>query len=173
MGEGGKRYLRSQSKLYKERVSDIQKLILPSLKRNCPTCINCCKLYTPELSIYIANNFVGKDKVVNNDNIPTISKMLDIISIHSEHKSINISKNITLVGVSKKETLPELTYEKIRDIKDTEIYNKDLNDIYQSSYLFPNIKLKTYDIDRFKSSLDYYLSTLNDTYINNTINYDN
>ena len=56
LGEGGKRYLRSQSKLYKERVADIQKLILPSLKRNCPTCINCCKLYTPELSIYIAGS---------------------------------------------------------------------------------------------------------------------
>ena len=55
LGEEGKRYLQSQSKLYKEKVADIQKLILPSLKRNCPTCINCCKLYTPELSIYIAS----------------------------------------------------------------------------------------------------------------------
>lgn len=56
LAEDGKRYLQSQSKLYKEKIADIQELILPSLKRNCPTCINCCKLYTPELSIYIAGS---------------------------------------------------------------------------------------------------------------------
>jgi hypothetical protein len=52
LAEGGKRYLRSQSKLYKERVTDIQKLILPALKRNCPTCINCCKLLQVALDVF-------------------------------------------------------------------------------------------------------------------------
>jgi len=52
----GKRYLRNQSKTYKRSVLDIQQLILPSIQRNCPSCINCCKLETPELSIYIAGS---------------------------------------------------------------------------------------------------------------------
>ena len=52
----GKEYLRNQSKTYKRGVLDIQQLILPSVQRNCPSCINCCKLYTPELSIYIAGS---------------------------------------------------------------------------------------------------------------------
>lgn len=49
----GKKYLQNQSKTYKRTVLDIQELILPALQRNCPSCINCCKLETPELSIYI------------------------------------------------------------------------------------------------------------------------
>jgi hypothetical protein len=52
----GKKYLQNESKKYKRTVRDIQQLILPSIQRNCPTCINCCKLYTPELSIYIAGS---------------------------------------------------------------------------------------------------------------------
>jgi len=52
----GKKYLRNQSKTYKRSVLDIQQLILPSIQRSCPSCINCCKLYTPELSIYIAGS---------------------------------------------------------------------------------------------------------------------
>lgn len=52
----GKKYLKSQSKTYKRGVLNIQELILPSIQRNCPSCINCCKLYTPELSIYIAGS---------------------------------------------------------------------------------------------------------------------
>jgi hypothetical protein len=52
----GKEYLRNQSKTYKRSVLDIQQLILPSIQRNCPSCINCCKLDTPELSVYIAGS---------------------------------------------------------------------------------------------------------------------
>jgi hypothetical protein len=52
----GKKYLQNESKKYKRTVLDIQQLILPSIQRNCPSCINCCKLYTPELSIYIAGS---------------------------------------------------------------------------------------------------------------------
>jgi hypothetical protein len=49
----GKKYLQNESKKYKRAVKDIQQLILPSIQRHCPSCINCCKLDTPELSIYI------------------------------------------------------------------------------------------------------------------------
>ena len=52
----GKKYLQNESKKYKRTVLDIQQLILPSVQRNCPSCINCCKLDTPELSIYIAGS---------------------------------------------------------------------------------------------------------------------
>ena len=52
----GKKYLQKQSMKYKKALLDIQKLIIPSVQRNCPSCINCCKLDTPELSIYIAGS---------------------------------------------------------------------------------------------------------------------
>ena len=52
----GKKYLQNESKKYKRTVLSIQQLALPSIQRNCPSCINCCKLYTPELSIYIAGS---------------------------------------------------------------------------------------------------------------------
>jgi hypothetical protein len=86
LDEEGKRYLQSQSKLYKEKVANIQKLIQPSLKRNCPTCINCCKLYTPELSIYIAGTIgcfefidyllVRYDTVLPNPNLENMKNNL-------------------------------------------------------------------------------------------------
>ena len=57
-----KKYLKSKSKEYKRCLIDIQELILPSVRRICPTCkIQCCKLYTPELSIYIAGSVGGFD----------------------------------------------------------------------------------------------------------------
>ena len=56
LSEDGKKYLQAQSRLYKRKVSEIQRIILPALTNNCPTCINCCKLHTPELSIYIAGS---------------------------------------------------------------------------------------------------------------------
>ncbi len=57
LSENAKEYLRSQSREYKNILSDIQKIILPSIMSNCPTCIyNCCKLHTPELSIYVAGS---------------------------------------------------------------------------------------------------------------------
>ena len=52
----GKKYLQNQSMTYKKTLLDIQKLIVPAVQKNCPSCINCCKLYTPELSIYIAGS---------------------------------------------------------------------------------------------------------------------
>ena len=52
----GKKYLQNESKKYKRTVLNIQQLILPSIQRNCPSCVNCCKLDTPELSIYIAGS---------------------------------------------------------------------------------------------------------------------
>jgi len=56
----GKDYLRIQSKTYKKSIYDIQGIILPSIKRNCPDCENfCCKLYNPDLSIYIARSVGG------------------------------------------------------------------------------------------------------------------
>jgi len=49
-----RKYLQIQSRAYKRSILDVQEIILPSIKRICPTCdINCCKLYTPELSICI------------------------------------------------------------------------------------------------------------------------
>jgi len=80
----GKKYLRNQSKTYKRGVLDIQQLILPSVQRNCPSCINCCKLYTPELSIYIAGSLGCFDFVdyilVRSDTVlpdPNFSNMED------------------------------------------------------------------------------------------------
>ncbi|MBW1911798.1 MAG: hypothetical protein JRI43_01255 [Deltaproteobacteria bacterium] len=59
------RYLRGRSREYKQILLDIQKIILPYIKENCPTCkIVCCRLYIPELSIYIAGT-VGGFKVVD------------------------------------------------------------------------------------------------------------
>jgi len=57
LSENSKKYLKPQSREYKNVLSDIQEIILPSIKRNCPLCIyNCCKLHTPELSIYVAGS---------------------------------------------------------------------------------------------------------------------
>jgi hypothetical protein len=49
-------YLRKQSATYKKAVKEIQKLILPAVRKHCPHCRygTCCRLNTPELSIYIA-----------------------------------------------------------------------------------------------------------------------
>ena len=56
LSENGKKYLQVRSKEYKEILLDIQRVILPYIKKHCPACINCCKLHTPELSIYIAES---------------------------------------------------------------------------------------------------------------------
>jgi hypothetical protein len=49
-------YLRERSAAYKKAVKEIQKLILPAVRKHCPHCRygTCCRLNTPELSIYIA-----------------------------------------------------------------------------------------------------------------------
>jgi len=52
-----KAYLREQSAEYKKIVSDIQTIILPSVKTLCPACYpNCCRLSAPEKSVYIAGS---------------------------------------------------------------------------------------------------------------------
>jgi hypothetical protein len=60
LNEKGIKYLRSESIKYKRCLSDIQDLILPGVKKICPTCnIVCCKLHCPDLSIYIADTVGG------------------------------------------------------------------------------------------------------------------
>ncbi|MBW1915849.1 MAG: hypothetical protein JRI86_13110 [Deltaproteobacteria bacterium] len=55
LGENAKIYLKCESKKYKKIVLAIQEVIQPSVRMNCIRCeIHCCKLYVPELSIYIA-----------------------------------------------------------------------------------------------------------------------
>jgi hypothetical protein len=49
-----KAYVRRYSVQYKKHLIAIQQIILPSIKRACPTCqIQCCKLCVPEVSIYV------------------------------------------------------------------------------------------------------------------------
>lgn len=60
LNERAKKYLRSESIEYKRCLSDIQDLILPGVKKICPTCnIVCCKLHCPDLSIYTADTVGG------------------------------------------------------------------------------------------------------------------
>jgi hypothetical protein len=55
-----KEYLESKSQEYKRCLTDIQRLILPVVKKVCPTCDpHCCRLYIPERSIYIAGTVGG------------------------------------------------------------------------------------------------------------------
>lgn len=51
-------YLREQSAAYKKAVIALQELISPAVRRHCPHCTygTCCRLTTPELSIYIAGS---------------------------------------------------------------------------------------------------------------------
>jgi hypothetical protein len=52
------KYLREQSAAYKKTVLAVQELILPQIRKRCPRCPygTCCRLSTPELSIYIAGS---------------------------------------------------------------------------------------------------------------------
>jgi hypothetical protein len=57
-----KEYLENKSQEYKKCLTDIQRLILPVVKKICPTCQpHCCRLSTPERSIYIAGSIGGFD----------------------------------------------------------------------------------------------------------------
>jgi hypothetical protein len=55
---GDLKYLRKQSAAYKKAVLAVQELILPAVRKHCPQCTygTCCRLTTPELSIYIAGS---------------------------------------------------------------------------------------------------------------------
>ena len=59
-------YLREQSAAYKKAVLALQELILPAVRKHCLRCVygTCCRLSTPELSIYIAGS-VGCFTVVD------------------------------------------------------------------------------------------------------------
>lgn len=60
LSDNGIKYLKSRSRKYKQILSNIQKIILPSVKRKCSTCNpHCCHLSSPELSIYIAGSVGG------------------------------------------------------------------------------------------------------------------
>jgi hypothetical protein len=52
------KYLRKKSVAYKKAILAVQELILPAVHKHCPRCDygTCCRLYTPELSIYIAGS---------------------------------------------------------------------------------------------------------------------
>lgn len=52
------KYLREQSAAYKRAVQAVQELILPVVRKECPSCAygTCCRLHSPELSIYIAKS---------------------------------------------------------------------------------------------------------------------
>ena len=57
-----KEYLENKSQEYKKCLTDIQRLILPVVKKICPTCQpHCCRLSTHERSIYIAGSIGGFD----------------------------------------------------------------------------------------------------------------
>ena len=57
-----KKYLANKSQEYKRCLTDIQRLILPVVNKVCPTCTpHCCRLFTPERSIYIAGSVGGFD----------------------------------------------------------------------------------------------------------------
>jgi hypothetical protein len=58
-------YLRGRSAAYKQAVLALQEVILPAVRRRCPECPHgtCCRLYSPELSIYIARAVGGFDLV--------------------------------------------------------------------------------------------------------------
>lgn len=61
----GKAYLRRQSAAYKNAVLDLQKMILPVVRRICPDCAQgtCCRLQSPDLKIYIARTVGGFELV--------------------------------------------------------------------------------------------------------------
>jgi hypothetical protein len=53
-------YLESKSQEYKRCLTDIQHVIFPVVNRVCPLCDpHCCRLSTPERSIYIAGSVGG------------------------------------------------------------------------------------------------------------------
>ncbi len=60
LSDRARQYLRDESIKYKRSLKEIQALILPSVRKICPTCDKqCCRLYIPELSIYIAGTIGG------------------------------------------------------------------------------------------------------------------
>ncbi|MEJ2363932.1 MAG: hypothetical protein P8075_10240 [Deltaproteobacteria bacterium] len=51
-----KKYLQACSKAYKKESLALRKIIQPHINKNCPKCDGCCKLYDPELSIYMSDS---------------------------------------------------------------------------------------------------------------------
>jgi hypothetical protein len=58
LGPDDLKYLRERSVAYKKAVLAVQELILPAVHKHCPHCTwgTCCRLHSPELSIYIAKS---------------------------------------------------------------------------------------------------------------------
>ena len=60
LSDSARQYLKNESIRYKKSLIEIQYLILPSVSKICSACDKqCCRLYTPELSIYIAGTIGG------------------------------------------------------------------------------------------------------------------
>ncbi len=61
----GKAYLCRQSTAYRKAVLDLQRVILPAIRRICPVCPHgtCCRLQSSDLSIYIARSVGGFELV--------------------------------------------------------------------------------------------------------------
>jgi hypothetical protein len=58
-------YLREQSTAYKRAILAVQDLILPAVRKHCPSCATtCCRLSAPELAIYVART-VGCFRLVD------------------------------------------------------------------------------------------------------------
>ena len=55
LSESARENLKRHSAEYKQYLRNVQELILPAVRENCPVCeVGCCKLHAPELRIYIA-----------------------------------------------------------------------------------------------------------------------
>ncbi len=60
LSDKAREYLEDKSREYKRCLTNIQRLILPVVEKVCPTCEpHCCRLSTPERSIYIAGSVGG------------------------------------------------------------------------------------------------------------------
>lgn len=133
------------------------------------------KDYGDDAAINVANIFVGKDKNISNDNINILSTLLDSIAIDNIPKIKSATNTISLIGKSYNNRITSVELEKINNLEDNgelEIYNSDLNGIYDNSFIFSSIKKNT-GLDRFLNSLNYYLNIENYTFLQDDINYDN
>jgi hypothetical protein len=134
------------------------------------------KDYGDSAAINIANLFVGKNVSISNSNIGILSTMLDEIAITNNFKSQSLTKQISVIGNSKKETELNLFTEKVIKVIDTgmlEIYNSDLNGIYKSSYVFKGIAEPPSVYDRFTDVMTSFVFYYNDKMKDNIIKTDN
>jgi hypothetical protein len=135
--------------------------------------------YGENLAIGIANKFVGKEKVISNNNIEILSNIIDELAIENSPKSKSLTKNLSLRGVSNRYTPLEISYEKVSELIDVgsmEIYNNDLKGVYSNSYMFNSIKDIFAGEDNYTAALNFYLNLFGETAdipIEDTINWEN